>query len=150
MSTDSDSNGRGETVDLQDVLDEGGIADAFDALRSQGLVRFLGFTGLGDTAALHQLIESGRFDLLQVYYNLLNPSARVAMAAGFAGYDFRRLINLADRNNMGVVVIRVLAGGALGRAIAHTGYAVPSVGGPIVPGGGYDDDEVKAGSWNSC
>ncbi|MBA7708576.1 hypothetical protein ES703_117478 [subsurface metagenome] len=77
-------------------------------------MRFLGFTGLGETSALHQVVDSGRFDLVQVYYNLLNPSAGLAMSSRFVGRDFRQLLNLAAAHDMGVVVIRVLAGGALG------------------------------------
>lgn len=132
------------SIGLKDVLGRGGVADAFDAVRSQGLVRFVGFTGLGETAALHQMVDSGRFDLVQVYYNLLNPSAGLAVPPGFAGHDFRQLIDLAAARDMGVVIIRVLAGGALGGAAARTGYASAAVGGTMIPGAGYEADEARA------
>ncbi|MEE9356843.1 MAG: aldo/keto reductase [Sedimenticolaceae bacterium] len=133
-----------ETVNLRDVLGKGGVADAFDAVRSQGLVRFLGFTGLGETDALHQVIESDRFDLVQVYYNILNPSAGLAMPPGFKGQDFRRLIDIAAGSKVGVVAIRVLAGGVLGGAEARTGLAMSSVGEIGIPGSEYEVDELRA------
>lgn len=131
-------------IALEDVLGRNGVADALDTVRSQGLVRFIGFTGIGETKALHQIIDSNRFDLMQSYYNLLNPSAGLNMPSGFTGYDFGRIINSASEHKMGVAVIRVMAGGALGGATARTGYASPTVGGPIVPSADYEADEMRA------
>ncbi len=135
--------GRRWSLSIKDVLGTDGIADVFESVRSQGLVRFLGFTGLGDTDALHQVIDSERFDLVQAYYNLLNPSAGLAMASGFAAHDFRQLIDRAGGRNMGVVVIRVMAGGALGGDVARTGHASPSIGGAITPGAEYEVDQAR-------
>ena len=45
---------------------------------------------------------------------------------------------------MGVVVIRVMAGGALGGPAARRGHASPTMGGAMVPGGDYDADEARA------
>ncbi|MFC2020242.1 aldo/keto reductase [Chloroflexota bacterium] len=145
ISSDGGEAGRRWSVGLRDVLGTNGIAEAFDSVRSQGLVRFIGFTGLGETDALHQVINSERFDLVQSYYNLLNPSAGLAIPSEFAGQDFRQLINLAMQQNMGVVIIRVMAGGALGGEVARTGYASPAVGGAIAPGARYEVDEARAG-----
>ncbi len=136
--------GRRWGLSLKDVLGENGVADAFRSAREQGMVRFLGFTGLGEMEALHQLIESDCFDIVQAYYNLLNPSAGLAVPPDFAGQDFRQLINLAAGRNMGVVVIRVMAGGALGGDAARRGYASPSVGGPLSAGAEYSRDEARA------
>jgi aryl-alcohol dehydrogenase-like predicted oxidoreductase len=134
----------GWSLSIEDVLGTGGVADAFESIRSRGLVRFLGFTGLGDTTAVHQVVASGRFDVVQVYYNILNPSAGTDVPAGFGGQDFRRLIDVAARQNMGVVVIRVMAGGALGGPAARTGHASPSVGGMLATGSPYDTDAARA------
>ena len=129
---------------FNDVLGENGVADAFRSVQEQGMVRFLGFTGLGETEALHKLVESDRFDLVQTYYNLLNPSAGRAVPSDFAGQDFRQLIDLAAGRNMGTVVIRVMAGGALGGTTARGGYASPSVGGALSSGSEYSRDEFRA------
>lgn len=144
VSMERGGGGERETVGLRDVLGKDGVADAFNAAHSQGLVRFMGFTGMGEASALHQIVDSGRFDVVQAYYNPLNPSAGLAVPPGFAGHDFQRLIGRAAERGMGVVVIRVLAGGALGGSAARTGYASPTVGGPMVPGGEYEADEARA------
>jgi aryl-alcohol dehydrogenase-like predicted oxidoreductase len=131
-------------VKVDDVLGRNGIADALDSMRSRGLARFTGFTGLGETAALHQVIDSGRFDVVQAYYSLLNPSAGLDVPVGFAGANFHKLINLAAEKNMGIVNIRVMAGGALGGKPARTGHAAPTVGGAMVAGAEYNMDEARA------
>ena len=87
---------------VADVLGEGGVAGAFDRLRAQGLARFSGFTELGETQALHQLVASGRFDTAQVYHNLLNPSAGRSVPDGSSVYDYRNIIAAAAERGMGV------------------------------------------------
>ena len=144
ITAERGGGGRSWSVSVQDVLGPKGVAEAFEAARDQKLVRFLGITGLGDTEALHEVVGSGRFDTVQAYYNLLNPSAGRQVPPGFAGQDFRRLIDVAAGNGMGVVVIRVMAGGALGGPAARAGYASPSVGGALVPGSPYEGDAARA------
>jgi aryl-alcohol dehydrogenase-like predicted oxidoreductase len=134
---------RPETLGLEEVLGVGGVADVFDEARSQGLIHFSGFTGLGETEALHQIIASGRFDVIQVYYNLLNPSAGFSVPDGFVGNDFKLLIRKASEKKMGVVVIRVLAGGALGGEAARQGYAAP-ITCTLTEGADYETDADRA------
>ena len=137
--------GTRRTVSAGDVLRSGGIADALDALRSEGLVRHLGFTGMGETGEVHAVVASGRFDTVQVYYNLLNPSAGEPVPAGFPGQDFRALMAAAEARGMGVIVIRSLAGGALGGPAARQGLASANPG-AMVPGNDYDADVGRAGA----
>jgi len=140
---EDDESSRG--IALNHVLGPGGVADALDNLRSEGLIRFMGFTGLGDTQALLQVIESRRFDLCQAYINLLNPSAAEDVPANFTGQNFGGLIRKASQNGIGVAAIRVLAGGALGGEVSRTGYAAPTVGGALATGGEYEADRNRAG-----
>ena len=135
-------------IELKYILGPRGIADALDKLRANGLFRFIGFTGLGDTPPLYELVRSTRFDLLQVYYNLINPTAAILVSPGFTGQNFDGLMTEAVRHNMGVVAIRVLSGGALGGAVARRGYAAPLVGGTLVSGGEYDLDLERASKLN--
>ncbi len=102
---------RGGLVGMKDVLQE--VAPAFQALRAQGKVRFIGFTALGDTDALHEVIGEGIFDTAQVCYNLLNPSACQPLPARFPGQDFGQLLSGCRAQGVGVIGIRALAGGAL-------------------------------------
>ena len=54
-----------------------------------GAVLACGITAAGDTAAILEVINSGRFDCAQVYYNAINPSAGWSRAA--AGTGGRRI-----------------------------------------------------------
>jgi aryl-alcohol dehydrogenase-like predicted oxidoreductase len=76
-------------------------------------VGFVGITALGDPAALEAVLDAGVADTAQVCLNLLNPSAAFAVPAGFPAQDFGRVAERAWRAGTGVIVIRVLAAGAL-------------------------------------
>ena len=60
------------------------------------------------------MIDSGRFDSAQVYYNAINPSAAWSrVPPDWNGRDFSGVIAACFRQNMGVLSIRVWAGGTL-------------------------------------
>ena len=92
---------------LNDVL------PAFEKLRDDGKIRFLGFTAKGKTESIHKLIDSGRFQSAQVFFNLLVPSAGEAIPSGYPAQDFCQLLSASKRQGMGSIGVRVLAGGAL-------------------------------------
>jgi L-galactose dehydrogenase/L-glyceraldehyde 3-phosphate reductase len=96
------------------VLGPGGVADIFDDLKSQGLFDATGITVAGDTGSCLEVINSGRFDCAQVYYNMINPSAAwTRVPYQWPGQDFSGVIAACFRQNMGVLNIRVWAGGVL-------------------------------------
>jgi aryl-alcohol dehydrogenase-like predicted oxidoreductase len=100
------------------ALDE--VAPALEKLRKAGKTRFIGFSGVGETAALHRAIDSKLFDTVQVVYNALNPSAGEPMPKGAPGQDYGRLLDKTKAVDMGTIIIRALAGGALaGTAERH-------------------------------
>jgi len=100
-----------------EVLGRGGVADTFDRLRGQGLFEASGITAAGDTKACLDVIGSGRFDCAQVYYNAINPSAAWARAPhGWRAQDFSGVIAACRQENMGVMAIRIWAGGPLASA----------------------------------
>lgn len=96
-----------------DVLGPGGVLEEFRRLRAEGRIAHLGLTGIGQPAALTEVIRSGEFDTLQVPYHLLNPSAGRAMPAGWSETNLGNVIAECAKVGMGVLAIRVLAGGAL-------------------------------------
>jgi len=110
-------DGVGERLALppEQVLTRGGVADSFDRLKQQGLIRASGITAAGDTAACLDVINSGRFDAAQIYYNAINPSAAWArVPAGWrGGQDFSGLVAACTHPDMGILNIRVWAGGVL-------------------------------------
>jgi aryl-alcohol dehydrogenase-like predicted oxidoreductase len=133
--------GGGEALSVKQVLAE--VVPAFERLRRQGKMRFLGLTAVGNTAALHQAIDSRAFDSAQVVYNMLNPSAAVALPASYPAQDYERLFDHTTAAGTGVVGIRVLAGGALsGSAERHPIASPPPA--PIGSAMSYDADVARA------
>jgi aryl-alcohol dehydrogenase-like predicted oxidoreductase len=110
------------SITPDDVLGPGGVLEAFELLKGEGLVSHLGLTGTGHPAAMKEVVASGRFDVIQVPYHLLNPSAAEPMPAGFAETDYGGIINTCAALSMGVMAIRIFAGGALAEQApsAHT------------------------------
>ena len=110
-------------VSPDDVLRPGGIADALDEVRDRGLASHIGFTGTGDAAAVIELIDSGRFEVMQAFYSLLNPSGSIRLPAASPLHDFELAISRAVRLGIGVVAIRVMGGGVLAGDAAEEGFA---------------------------
>src|SRR3984885_10142261 len=134
-------NGGGETLNIRRVL--GDVVPAFDRLRQQGKIRFLGLTAIGETPALHQVIDARVFDSAQVVYNMLNPSAAADLPANYPAQDYERLFDRTKAAGVGVIGIRVLAGGALsGSAERHPIASPPPE--PIGSAMSYDADIARA------
>jgi aryl-alcohol dehydrogenase-like predicted oxidoreductase len=108
---------RGLTV--AEVLGRDGVADIMDGLRRKGLCDFIGLTGLGDPAALAEVVDSSRFDVAQIYYNLLNPTALRSAGPGWNTTDFNGLLNRCAAQDMGVMAIRIFAAGHLASTERH-------------------------------
>jgi aryl-alcohol dehydrogenase-like predicted oxidoreductase len=134
-------NGGGSALSVRQVLDE--VVPAFERLRQQGKIRFLGMTALGDTAALHQVIGARVFDSAQVVYNMLNPSAACELPARYPAQDYGRLFEQTEAAGVGVVGIRVLAGGALSGSAERHPIAGPAPE-PIGSAMSYDADIDRA------
>ena len=125
----------------KDVLGPNGVIEGLKTMRDRGKVGFFGFSGLGETRALHELVDSGEFHGFQCYYNLLNPSAGHPVPKDFSALDYGLILDLAAAKGMGAFNIRVLAAGAL--------TSDPSTGGgsstePLSPGSDYPVDLKRA------
>ena len=101
----------GDQLAIDIALNE--VAPALEKLKKAGKTRFIGFSGVGETAALHRAIDSKLFDTIQVVYNALNPSAGGPLPKGAPGQDYGRLFDRVKAADMGTIIIRALAGGAL-------------------------------------
>jgi aryl-alcohol dehydrogenase-like predicted oxidoreductase len=123
------------------VLAEGGVLPEMQKLQREGLVQYLGLTGLGEPDALSEVIASGAFATIQIPYNLLNRSAGEPAPADFGEANYGNLITACAARGMGTMAIRVLAGGALvGRAPSpHTLKT------PFFPVDLYERDQREAG-----
>jgi L-galactose dehydrogenase/L-glyceraldehyde 3-phosphate reductase len=102
------------SLSVDQVLGPRGVADTFDRLQEQGLFQASGITVAGDTEACLEVIQSGRFQCAQVYYNAINPSAAwTRPPKTWNAQDFSTVMATCWRQNIGVLNIRVFAGGPL-------------------------------------
>jgi len=135
-----DPSGAREALPVEMVL--GPVAEGLAKVREAGLARYVGITGMGDAAAVQQVVTSGAFDTVQCYVNALNPSAGWPVERAGA-QNFDGLIGAARAADVGVVAIRVLAAGALAlQEQRHANAGDP--GAPLVAGSGYADDLGRA------
>ncbi len=117
---DVEGNRGSRSVDSKLALE---MADTMETLREQGLCDWLGMTALGDPTSLADVVDAGRFDVAQVYYNILNPTA----AGGLSPWNSTSFDGLLDRcavQDMGVMGIRIFAGGHLASSERH-GREIP-------------------------
>src|SRR4029077_4962332 len=121
----------------------GEVVPAFERLQQQGKTRFCGITAVGDTSALHRVVDARVFDSAQVSYNLLNPSAGATVSPNYPAHDFDNLLAHTKSADMGVINIRVLAAGALSGTEDRHPLGSPSVE-PIGSGGSYRTDAARA------
>lgn len=120
----------------------GDIARGFEDVVQAGLARHAGFTGLGDTPVVVEVVRSEPYATVQTYFNMLNPSAGYAGHAG-GQQDFGGMIDTAASAGCGVIVIRVLsAGAASGQESRAANAGDPGSG--IVSGSGYESDVARA------
>jgi L-galactose dehydrogenase/L-glyceraldehyde 3-phosphate reductase len=122
----SDEWGYFPSATPRDILGKGGIADALELVQSRGLTKLVGLTCIGDAALVNQVVDSGRFQVAQLYYNLLNPSAGVPLPPNSRLHNFQLVIDHCAAKGMGVAVFRVLAGGAAVGPEARQGLAGPT------------------------
>ncbi|HEY3060652.1 MAG TPA: aldo/keto reductase [Chloroflexota bacterium] len=135
-----EAGARGLPLDV--VLGE--VARGFEDVIQAGLVHHVGFTALGDTSALIDVTRAEPYETVQTYFNVLNPSA------GFPGHsggqqDLGGLIDTAASAGVGVIVIRVLAGGAAAGTLERAENA-NDPGGPLVSGSSFEADVERARS----
>lgn len=129
--------------DQMEIRDLDAVRRAFEALQQQGKVRFWGITGLGVSEALYETVSTGEFQTIQVAYNVLNPSAGMSVPSAFPFQDYGQLIKRAAEQGMGVIAIRILAGGALSGTPARHPVASQSVN-PIASEQAYSADVARA------
>ncbi|MYE90370.1 aldo/keto reductase [Candidatus Poribacteria bacterium] len=102
-----------DTIDLlyihnatPELIQCGEIAEIMQRAQQAGYARFIGTTTYGEAAPL-AVLEDGRFDCVQVAYNLLDRQLE------------ERVLPLAKANDIGVVIRSVLLKGALTYRYTH-------------------------------
>lgn len=125
------------------VADLPSVMNAFTALHDQRKIKLFGINGLGETEALHHAIQVTNAQSIQVCYNLLNPSAVYTVQSTFPYQNFSKPIHTESRKGLGVIAIRVLAGGALSGRLERHPNASKTVS-PIGTGENYAIDVKNA------
>lgn len=133
--------GSGSTLSVAQVLEE--VAPAMERLRAQGKTRFIGITAIGQARALRTVVEARAFETAQVPYNLLNPSPMRPLPPNYPAHDFGQLMLRCHAADMGVIGIRVLAGGALSGEAERHPVAQQQVE-PIGTAQSYETDLIRA------
>jgi aryl-alcohol dehydrogenase-like predicted oxidoreductase len=100
---------------VDDYLKPGGALDGLDRVRRAGKTRFLGFASEdAHPGAVQTLLETREFHLLNVWFDLLNPTAGMPKPNGLEiQHDYGQFLNRAQELGVGTAVIRPLAGGVL-------------------------------------
>jgi L-galactose dehydrogenase/L-glyceraldehyde 3-phosphate reductase len=119
------------------------VVATFARLAEQGKVGYWGITGLGETAALQGVLGRGGLHAVQACFNLLNPSAGHGVPAEFPYQDYGQLIDTAGAQGIGVIAIRVLAGGALSGVLDRHPVAAATPN-PIASADNYAEDVAAA------
>lgn len=88
----------------RELLREGGAVDELYRLKEEGLVKYIGFTIEAQNTGLDLLLESGRFDTMQIQYNLLFQHPYDPYFHSGSLYD-------AKQRNMGVAAMRTATSG---------------------------------------
>lgn len=97
--------------DAENIL-EGGVLDALERLRDAGKLRFIGLTAEVPSGALERLLETGRFDVLQVCYNVCSQLSCDHTR------ECRGIAAVAKGQGMGLVSMRTPTSGFLQRLLA--------------------------------
>lgn len=133
--------GNSPDLSVENVLNE--VVPALEKLRQQGKTRFIGMTALGDASALHKIVAAGVMDTAQVPHNLLNPTPMYQMPADYPSQDFQQLMPAAAKAGIGLIGIRVIAGGALSGTETRHPIGMQSVE-PIGSTASYAKDAANA------
>ncbi len=119
------------------------VLRTFERLRQQGKIGYWGVTGLGDSELLHEVVRGSELHTLQTVFNLLNPSGAYSVQPGFRFQDYGRLVDRAAEAGIGLLGIRVLAGGALSGSADRHPTAARTVK-PIASSSDYAADVAQA------
>ena len=106
---------RGEAPDSLSAADAlGPVLEAYQKVQAAGKTRFIGLSAMDHhVPTMKRIMESGHYDTVLAYYNLLNRTAQEVPPQGVSLLDQGQIIPLAKSLGMGVIGIRSHAAGAL-------------------------------------
>ncbi len=126
---------------VANILGVDGVLDGLQWLKEGGLVNHIGITALGETPSILEVIESGRIDSAQVYFNMLNPSAGYKMPPTWPVYDFDGILNACQAHGVATMNIRVFSAGVIATE-ERTGRESPLTRGDTVESEAHKADAI--------
>ena len=111
--------GTNEHFSAREIIQRKGVLDSMEKLKSEGRIKNIGITALGNLEPIKEVISTNGFDTAQVYYNLLNPSSAFKKKNEWNDHDFSGIVNECLKNDMGIMCIRIFAAGYLATDIRH-------------------------------
>jgi aryl-alcohol dehydrogenase-like predicted oxidoreductase len=93
---------------VEELLARNGMVEAMEQMKREGLVKFIGFTSEDNNRALFDLMNTRRFDTVQMCYNFIFQH----------GYEPSRpfgSILAAEKNQLGIVTMRAPTSGTFQR-----------------------------------
>jgi uncharacterized protein len=97
-----------EPADVTRMLASGGMVDEMAKMQSEGLIRHVGFTGEAQDQRFYRLLDSHRFEVMQVCYNLIFQHPYDPHWKSGSIYQ-------AEEARMGIVTMRSLTAGLFQR-----------------------------------
>jgi len=129
---------KGRMIAATEILKPGGVLESLEKLKRQGLIDHFGITALGETPAIVSVIDSGRIESAQVYYNLLNPTAGTRVPDTWGAYDFYSILASCQSHGVAAMNIRVFSAGVIATD-QRTGREMP-----LTPGDSVESETEKA------
>ena len=102
---------------LREVTGPGGVLEAMQRLKEEGLVRSLGFTGIARHDVVRELFADGRLATVQLVTNLLCSEGEMGAPGDTPFRNHLEMVRLAQEAGVGVFGIRPFAAGSLTAAI---------------------------------
>jgi aryl-alcohol dehydrogenase-like predicted oxidoreductase len=100
-------------LSLSEVAGSGGVLEAMQRLKEEGVVRAIGFTGIARHDAVRELLRDGRLETVQLVTNLLCSEGEMGAPGDDEYRDHLEMLRLAEAANFGVFGIRPFAAGSL-------------------------------------
>ena len=120
-----------DSLSADDVL--GPVLEAYQKMQRAGKIRFIGLSAMEPhVPSLKRMMESGEYDTVLAYYNLLNWTAQEP-PPGVPMFDNGQIIPLAKSLGMGVIGIRSHAAGELSQQVDR----------PVPPGTLLEQDVTR-------
>ena len=116
--------GTNEHFSAREIIQRKGVLDSMEKLKSEGRIKNIGITALGNLEPIKEVISTNGFDTAQVYYNLLNPSSAFKKKDKWDDHDFSGIVDQCLKYDMGIMCIRIFAAGYLATDIRH-GREIP-------------------------